>query len=430
MKPLQAREVEHACSLILKEVSRTFISVRAVIERVKPPVPRGLLNAVCLGVLRNYKLAGLAARHCGLEVDEPFPRSIRGWLKLIAAYEALLRPTLPLERISMKTGVDMDILRCIRESSPEELVARLPRLRRLSILYSVPLWVIEKLEEVNPPGGVEALLEAFQRPTPLWLRFNTSRLTREQALRMLEKAGIEAEPDSVLPDLVMVRRAEPGAVERLPRSLFYPQDRAAALPANLLASRLSGPLAAADLFSAPGNKAAQLSWRLPGTYVAAVDLSHRRLLDEVRLHSQQGVWLADYASADARSPPLRRGSLDAVIVDPDCTSMGRLGHSPETRLFLETTGPGILRRLVRLQEESLSQAITLARRGGYVVYSTCTLTREENEDVVRRVAEDTGVEVVDAEPRLGVEGLIPGVQRIYPHLHNCTGGFAALLYKP
>ena len=108
---------------------------------------------------------------------------------------------------------------------------------------------------------------------------------------------------------------------------------------------------------------------------------------------------------------------------------GRLGHSPETRLFLEKTGPGILRRLTSLQQRGLRVAAKLAKKGARIIYSTCTLTIDENEDVVKKAAEKEGLTILRAEPFIGVEGLVKGTQRIYPHISRCTGGFVALLLK-
>ncbi len=423
------RDAEPACALILARVSRSFESIRAVIEFLRPPVPRGLLNALCLGVLRNYKLLGEAAASCGAHVEGPFPRDARGWLVLVAAYEAMMRKHIPLERIEAKTSVGRDALQCMRSLDAKELVRGRPRLEALSILYSQPLWVVEKLQQAEPPGGIEALLRSFQEPTPLWLRVNIKEVNIGDALERLAELGVEARPDPVLPDVVEVVKAAPGAIERLPRRLFYPQDRSAALVGNVAVNAAPRASTLLDSFSAPGNKLAHLYWRLGAAYAVAVDLSQRRMEAERRLHRGQGVSLVDYVAADARRLPLRGEASELAIVDPDCTSMGRLGHSPETRLFLEETGPQLLQRLTRLQLRSLLQAVASLKRGGRVVYSTCTLTLEENEGVVRKAMDEGGVEPIDTRPLLGAPGRIRGSQRVYPHLHRCTGGFVAALEK-
>ncbi len=423
-------DVEPVCAAVLAEVSRRFESLRSVVERLRPRVPRGLLNAVCLGVLRNYKLLERGLHVCGAE--RPGRRDRRGWLLLVGAYEAMMRPQVPLERVAAKTGLSVEAARCLRRLTPEEAVEGIrDPLRRLAVLYSLPRWVVEELARLEPPGGLEALLRGLQEPTPVWLRLNTRRAPREVLLRKLSEAGIEAEPDPVLPDMARVVRSEPGALDRIDRALAYPMDRAPAAAVHMLATGLhKGCRHAADLFSSPGNKAAHLHWLTGCTDIAAIELSWRRLLTEKRLHRAQGLHLASYVAGDATSPPLRPRGFDVVIVDPDCTSMGRLGHSPETRLFLETAGRGLLRRLQELQLAGLRAAARLAQRGARILYTTCTLTLQENEEVTLKIVEEEGLEPLETGVHLGIEGGVRGSRRFYPHITRSTGGYAVVLVKP
>lgn len=422
----QGVRVERVCADILAKVARSQASVRRYIEAARNNAPRALLNALCLGVLRNYKLLHHLLETCGADPGPMWSR--RYWLRLVGAYEARFRKGyVPLPRVAEATGLETGMLRCIAETSVEHLAGK--GLEGLSILYSMPLWVLRRLERLPIPGGLEAMLEYLQKPAPLWLRYNIARLTREEAVEKLRLAGIDAAPDPVLEDMLLATGVQPGSLGRLDASLFYPQDRSSALVAHVL-ERHTSPGTVADLFSAPGNKVAHLAWRRGLIYAAALDLSGRRLAEERMLHRRQRIGMVDYIVADARFPPLRPGWMDTVIVDPDCTSLGRVGHSPETRLFLEVAGPRLLRRLVRLQRRALREAARRAPRGGVIVYATCTLTREENEDVVEHVAAEEGLELLDAmEPLIGVEGLVKGTQRVYPHTANAGGGFVALLRR-
>ena len=424
-------DIEPACAYVLAALERRPVSLRAAIEELKPPVPRGMLNALCLGTLRNYKLVERMLRKCG--VKGPFRGSMRGWLPIIGGYEAVFRREhVDAPRIIDKTGLSGEAVRCLREMDPDEVVKDIrDPVRRLAVRYSVPRWVVEELIRVEPPGGVEELLRSFQSPTPLWLRVNTSRIERERALHVLNEIyGILAKPDPILGDLVEVVNAPPGALDELPRSVFYLEDRAPAAAVHMLARSMGSAAGyrVADFFSAPGNKAAHLAWLKPGGSFTAVDLSPRRIMSERRLHGMQELAaLISYIVGDAQVPPLR-GGFDAVIVDPDCTSIGRLGHSPETRLFLEQAGRGLLRRVRRVQLRGLRAAARLLRRGGLLLYTTCTLTLGENEEIVS-VALDEGLEPVDTGVALGTEAGIRGGRRFYPHVTRSTGGFAVVLEK-
>jgi 16S rRNA (cytosine967-C5)-methyltransferase len=415
--------VERVCARVLARVERKLYSIRFVIESMKPRVPRGLLHALCLGTLRNYRLLVRALRYCGYR--GPLRGDASGWLPIVLAYEAMFR-SVERERL-VSLGLDPSVAECLERVEPGEVASGYSGSERLAVLYSLPRWVVEELARLDPPGGLEALLRSFQEPTPQWLRFNRSLLGVEEAVEELSRIGVSVQPDPVLDDSLEILSVKPGAMARLDPRRFYVQDRSAMLVAHMLPEGFR----VVDVFSAPGNKLAHGWWRRRYSYAVGLEISLRRIRDEARLLRLQGAWPVDPVAADATSPSLRLGAFDAAIVDPDCTSMGRLGHSPETRLFLERVGRRILERVTKLQRAGLKAAVSLVRRGGYIVYTTCTLTIDENEGVVRSVAEEEGLEVLHAEPLIGVwSPWLPGAQRIYPHISRCMGGFAALLRKP
>ena len=418
--------VERLCAKVLARVEETLRSVRAVLEdELAVGARRGLLHALCLGVLRNYRLLEHLLRYCGYR--GPLRGGPRGWLPMVVAYEAVFRRGMVREtRLRYALPRGENVIDCLLRVDVGEAVAQLSGSRRLAVLYSVPDWLIPFLEKARPPGGVEELLKAFQKPTPQWLRFTRSRLTLEEALGKAREAGVEARPDPVLDDLLEVVEARPGSLQSLDQRLFYLQDRSAALVAHVLGE---APGRILDLFSSPGNKAAHLEWRAPRLTVG-VEVAPARAYTEARLLRAQGVVGVDVVAGDARQPPLRGQAFDAAVVDPDCSSIGRIGHSPETRLFLEKAGPSIVYRLRRLQVKGLRAAAQLVRRGGVVVYSTCTLTVEENEEVVGKVVEEGLYELDEAKPLIGVWSPInPKTQRIYPHTSRCGGGFVARLVR-
>ena len=417
-------DVEVECAEVLSIVERSFRSLRAVLESRRFRSPRGLLHALCLGTLRNYRLLVRLLRLCGYRGQVRGGRR-KGWLPIVAAYEAVFRRgSVTLERVERFLG---GVARCLWRVEPREAVEGVgDDAERLSILYSVPRWVVEKLLEIHDPARVESILAAFNRGTPMYVRFNRSRVDAGEAAELARRAGVYARPDPVLDDVLVVERVEPGAVARLDPRIFYIQDRSAALAAHVLGA-VEGTVL--DSFSAPGGKAGHVAWRNPAAFIVSVELSRRRLRDERRLLEKQGVLQrVVLVEGDARRPPIR--AADAAIVDPDCSSIGRIGHSPETRLFLEQSGPRIVERLSRLQYEGLKAALLAVKKGGVVVYTTCTLTREENEDVVGRVVAEGLAELEDASPWIGERSPIePRTQRVYPDVARCGGGFAARLRR-
>ncbi len=179
----------------------------------------------------------------------------------------------------------------------------------------------------------------------------------------------------------------------------------------------------ADLCAAPGGKALALADGAP--YVLAADPSRPRLVllreNRDRLRARVGI-----VQADARRPPLREAPF--VLLDVPCTGTGTLRRHPDARWRVTPDG---LDRLVSLQREILDGAAAVVPPGGILVYATCSLEREENEDQVEaflhrhggtfRVEDTAAVEAAFRDPE--------GRLRVLPHETGFDGAFAARLRR-
>jgi 16S rRNA (cytosine967-C5)-methyltransferase len=177
-----------------------------------------------------------------------------------------------------------------------------------------------------------------------------------------------------------VRLVAAGPVSALPgyaEGEWWVQDAAAALPARLFGD-VQG-LRIADLCAAPGGKTAQLAHC--GAQVIAVDRSESRLarlkdnLKRLRLSAETVV--ADAAIWQA-------GPFDAVLLDAPCSSTGTIRRHPDIVWLKRETD---LKALVALQRRLLDRAVEVTRPGGTIVYCTCSLEREEGEDIVAALLE-------------------------------------------
>ena len=150
---------------------------------------------------------------------------------------------------------------------------------------------------------------------------------------------------------------------------WWVQDAAAALPARLLDARAG--MRVVDLCAAPGGKAMELA--AAGASVTTIDRSAERLkmlaanFERLKLHSE--IVVADALNYDAPR-------FDAVLIDAPCTATGTIRRHPDVAWIKR---PGDLAPLVRLQAQLLDKAIALTRRGGLIVYCTCSLEPEEGE---------------------------------------------------
>lgn len=217
----------------------------------------------------------------------------------------------------------------------------------------------------------------FAGPAPVWLRCNPLRIDRASLLQRLQGAGIAAEagehPQAIrLMDWTPVRDV-PGYTD----GLFVVQDASAMGPASAL-----GPepgMRVLDLGAAPGGKTTHLAELMRNQgQVIACDSDARRLEHVTETSRRLGLSIIEPLATDEPPP----GPFDAALVDVPCSNTGVLGRRPEVRWRLK---PGDVPHLVRLQTKMLLQACERVRPGGVVVYSTCSVEPEENQQVVRNV---------------------------------------------
>ncbi|MCD8338184.1 MAG: RsmB/NOP family class I SAM-dependent RNA methyltransferase [Lachnospiraceae bacterium] len=211
--------------------------------------------------------------------------------------------------------------------------------------------------------------------------------------------------------------------------LYYIQEPSAMLPASLL------PIAPGDrvldLCAAPGGKATELASRLRGNgLLVANDVSASRAKALVK---NLAVWGTANACVTAETPERLYGAFgcffDKILVDAPCSGEGMFRKDSSLIASWKERGP---RDYAPLQKEILSWAVRMLKPGGMLLYSTCTFSKEEDEDVIadtlERFPELTLVPVKKKDgfaPGIGLESCI----RLYPHRADGEGHFAALLQK-
>ena len=228
--------------------------------------------------------------------------------------------------------------------------------------------------------------------------------------------------------------------------LFRATEDLVVLPQIDDGSRLVAELAAAampvvearaariwDCCAAPGGKTLMLAARTPGAELLATDVSVKRLAQmQSRLKRYKYAAGVKTAVADAEKGDSVEGMFDLILCDVPCSGTGTLGRNPEIRLRLHEEE---LKRQAARQREILGAALQKLAPGGRLVYSTCSLEREENEEVVDAVAR--GWKRVPMEDLLGkvqgmgkAEGLVrDGALRTLPGVHPCDGFYVVVLER-
>jgi len=301
-------------------------------------------------------------------------------------------------------------------------------LERLSIELSHPRWLVEKW--IGDFGLEEAiaLMRANNVPPPLVIRFNTLLGTEREITEALNREGVNVEPSRYVPGAYKVTS---GTLSKdtplLKQGWVYIQDEASQLVAHLVSPQPG--MKVLDLCAAPGGKATHIAalMRNSGRIVAG-DLHFHRVMTLRAVASRLGAKIIHPIVLDGRKelPFAPAGQLERVVVDAPCSGTGTLRRNPEIKWRFSKSD---LRTVCQIQFALLSQAAMHVAMGGWLVYSTCALEPEENEEQVERfLAErrEFGVLV----PRLPDELLSgAGFVRTFPDEDGMDGFFVAVLER-
>jgi len=210
--------------------------------------------------------------------------------------------------------------------------------------------------------------------------------------------------------------------------LFYIQDKASSL-----AVEVADPLprmTVLDICAAPGGKTTYFAQLMKNEgIIYSIDYSKRRMRIWDIETRRMGVKIAVPIVLDAQiSFPLKI-SADLVFLDPPCSGTGVFSRAPSARWRITKDS---VNEMSAIQWRMLNESLKYVKEGGLLVYSTCSITVEENEMIVEKLLElHPELDLVDTTPKLGVSGLrdLTKCQRLYPHMHDCSGFFVAKLVR-
>jgi 16S rRNA (cytosine967-C5)-methyltransferase len=307
----------------------------------------------------------------------------------------------------------------------------------LSRTYAHPLWLVQRWTNEYALAAAHRICQ-YDQSVPA----TTVRLRNSPAETALIAEGIDIAPGAFLKSARRVQRGDVSQTLAFRTGQAVIQDEASQLVAALVGR---GSLIL-DCCSAPGGKTLAMADRNPNATITAVELHpHRARLLQRKLrpnkHSSESLpsQKVNIAVADARYLPSLI-HFDRILADVPCSGTGTLARNPEIKWRLELSD---LADLHERQYAILRSALAQVAAGGRVIYSTCSLEREENENVVERaLAEGNGVRLLDcglALEQLRTDGELTWAQpdlltrgpylRTLPGIHPCDGFFAAILER-
>jgi 16S rRNA (cytosine967-C5)-methyltransferase len=388
----------------------------------------GLLTELVLGVLRwQGALDQTIARHSAQPLAK-LDREVLTALRL-GAYQLLF-----LDRVPAHAAIheSVELVKRARKRSAAGMVnAILRKIPRTGLAadehFGHPQWLIERWTRIYGPTATSEISTYNQSSPRTVIRAAQPGLAAE-----LEREGVGLQAGRLVRDAFVVTEGDIRSTRAFRERRLTIQDEAS----QLIALLIGEGQAILDCCAAPGGKTRIMGDENPGSTIIGLELHPRRALLLKRLLPRPGVHVV---AADARAMPLVM-SFDRVLVDAPCSGTGTLARNPEIKWRLTAEG---IKRLELYQLEILMAAMKRVAPGGRIVYSTCSLEPEENEEVMAQaLAADPSFHLVACELELEAlrsrgqfvwpttDSLVKGsFLRTLPGVHPCDGFFAAILER-
>ncbi len=303
----------------------------------------------------------------------------------------------------------------------------------LSIQAELPDWLVEKMHAQYSDEEILTIGRAMQQGAPLDIRVNTLLAKRDEVLTQLHGQNIEAELTPLSPVGIRLKDKIPLNKDALfTEGKVEVQDEGSQLLGLLLAPKRSDMVV--DFCAGAGGKTLMLSALMNSQgRLYAMDVSEKRLANlKPRLKRSGASNIQPMLIAHENDLKVKRlaGKIDRVLVDAPCSGMGTLRRNPDLKF---RQSPQSVAELTQKQTAILASASRLVKKGGRLVYATCSILREENQAIVEAFL-STHAEFVlrpagEVLQQQKVDLAMGDYLELRPHLHNTDGFFAAVLER-
>ena len=322
------------------------------------------------------------------------------------------------------------VLGVLLTQKPASIFEGLSDEERIGLLTFHPTWFVKYCFKLFGRREAITMLEADMQPPPTYIRLNMLKADENEVLQKLSEEGIKVEKVEELRCAYKVI----GTKQPLTRTasfqegLFYIQDKASCFAAEAANPKLR--MTVLDVCAAPGAKTTYLAQLMQNCGVIySVDYSRRRMDVWKSEVAHMGVEIAVPIIADACNPLPFTIDADIVVLDPPCTSTGSFGKLPSAKWRLTRRS---VDKMAEIQWQMINSCAENVKPGGALMYSTCSITVEENEVLIERFLKwHSHFSLAEVTPKIGLPGLrgLGKCQRLYPHINQCNGFFIAKLLK-
>ncbi len=298
---------------------------------------------------------------------------------------------------------------------------------QIALQYSHPKWLLERWLSRFSLQEAQDLMTSNNTPPKISFRINSLKTTLAEVERMLTEKQV-AYQKSLLENFIIPEKFF-DMEELLKMGYVSVQSEAQAIACMLLGAQPNERIL--DMCAAPGGKSSFLAEQMRNTgKILALDLYNNKLQDLMKLAHTLGISIIETVKCDARTfQPHEK--FDRVLLDAPCSGTGVLSRRAELRWRLS---PNDITAMAKLQRELLDNAIRCVKDDGVIVYSTCSIELEENQQLIDAFLHDRPDWMIqDAKEVLppSLHHLVntQGAVEILPHLHHLDGAYAVRLVR-
>ena len=370
-------------SRVLQDGQSLTTALEPVLKTIESQKDQAFVQAICYGVCRQYHRLDFILSQL---IDKPLKDTEIKALILVGLYQIAFMRVKPHAAVSetvlaankkpwAKSLVNALLRRYLREQDGLENLAD----SIATAAVSHPDWLIQRITQDWSESAAQVLHENNQ-PPPMVLRVNLARTSREQYLQALAEQGITGDLVDFCPSAIVLKK--PVAVDFLPKfaeGWVSVQDTAAQLAAGLL--NVQAGQRVLDMCAAPGGKTAHIIESQPLLKeLVAVDIDAGRM-QRVQENCQRLQLSPTLIVGDAAQPDTWwDGQLfDRILVDAPCSALGVIRRHPDIKLLRRAEDIDVLQVL---QHDILNAAWSLLVSGGVLLYATCSVLKQENEQQI------------------------------------------------
>ncbi|RSL31328.1 16S rRNA (cytosine(967)-C(5))-methyltransferase RsmB [Salibacterium salarium] len=330
------------------------------------------------------------------------------------------------------SGLVNGVLRSMQRNGLPSIDETLSFAERLALKASHPVWLIEDWIATYGEEKTEEMAYANLQPPVLSIRVNQTKTDKQNLKHRLEDEGCIVIDGYVAEDALLVTAGNVVDTDAYEEGMCMIQDESSMLTARFL-HPMPG-MNVLDACAAPGGKTTHAAELMDnkGT-VKAFDL-HQKKISLINEQVQRlGLSAIETKAVDARSltAELEPQSFDRVLVDAPCSGLGVVRRKPELKWQKDKAD---LKRLPFIQTDILNEAATMVKPGGRLVYSTCTVRKEENEEILDAFLEKNPSFTRDKDAKMSLpekvtDNLAEGELTIFPQDFDSDGFFMAALKR-